>query len=134
MYTYIYIYIYAYIYTYIYIYTYRYIYIYINIYIHILGSMINALVRSSTEEDVSTEVKDKNVPRKSIIGYLLGIFCVYYLCPIGRVYVFYVGHVDKSSLYETLFHSNILSKHYHHHHRVSIRYYALHFLVMNIFL
>jgi hypothetical protein len=32
------------------------------------------------------------------------------------VYVFYVGRVDKSSLYETLFHCNILSK--HHHHRV----------------
>jgi hypothetical protein len=40
------------------------------------------------------------------------IFCVHYLCFIGRVYVFYVGHVDKSSLYETLFHCNILSKHH----------------------
>jgi hypothetical protein len=29
--------------------------------------------------------------------------------------VFYVGHVDKSSLYETLFHCNILSKHHHHY-------------------
>jgi hypothetical protein len=29
--------------------------------------------------------------------------------------VFYVGHIDKSSLYETLFHCNILSKYYHHH-------------------
>jgi hypothetical protein len=28
--------------------------------------------------------------------------------------VFYVGHVDKSSLYEILFHCNILSKHHHH--------------------
>jgi hypothetical protein len=28
--------------------------------------------------------------------------------------VFYVGHVDKSSLYETLFHCNILSKHHLH--------------------
>jgi hypothetical protein len=28
--------------------------------------------------------------------------------------VFYVGHVDKSSLYET--HCNILRKHHHHHH------------------
>jgi hypothetical protein len=42
------------------------------------------------------------------------IFCVHYLCLIGRVYVFYVGHVDKSSLYETLFHCNILSKHHDH--------------------
>jgi hypothetical protein len=40
------------------------------------------------------------------------IFCVYYLYLIGRVYMFYVGHVDKSSLYETLFH--IQSKHHHH--------------------
>jgi hypothetical protein len=31
--------------------------------------------------------------------------------------VFYVGHVDKSSLYETLFYCNILSKYHHHHHR-----------------
>jgi hypothetical protein len=43
------------------------------------------------------------------------IFCVHYLCLIGRVYVFYVGHVDKSSSYETLFHCNILSDHHHHH-------------------
>jgi hypothetical protein len=41
------------------------------------------------------------------------IFCVHYLCLIGRVYVFYVGHVDKNSLHETLFHCNILSKHHH---------------------
>jgi len=27
--------------------------------------------------------------------------------------VFYVGHVDKSSLHETLFNCNILSKHHH---------------------
>jgi hypothetical protein len=40
------------------------------------------------------------------------IFCVHYLCLVGWVYVFYVGHVDKSSLYETLFHCNILSKHH----------------------
>jgi hypothetical protein len=40
----------------------------------------------------------------------------YYLYLIGRVCVFYVGHVDKSSLYETLFHCNILSRHQHHHH------------------
>jgi hypothetical protein len=45
---------------------------------------------------------------------VLPSFCVHYLCLIGRVYVFYVGHVDKSSLYETLFHCNILSKHHHH--------------------
>jgi hypothetical protein len=42
------------------------------------------------------------------------IFCVHYLCLIRLVYVFYVGHVDKSSLYETLFHCNTLSKHHHH--------------------
>jgi hypothetical protein len=39
--------------------------------------------------------------------------CIHYLWLIGRVYVFYVGHVDKSSLYETLFHCNILIKHHH---------------------
>jgi hypothetical protein len=27
--------------------------------------------------------------------------------------MFYVGHVEKISLYETLFHYNILSKHHH---------------------
>jgi hypothetical protein len=27
--------------------------------------------------------------------------------------MFYVGHLDKSSLYETLFHCNTLSKHHH---------------------
>jgi hypothetical protein len=42
-------------------------------------------------------------------------FCVHYLCLIGRVCVLYVGHVDKSSLYETLFHYTIISKHHHHH-------------------
>jgi hypothetical protein len=39
------------------------------------------------------------------------IFCVHYLCFIRQVYVFYVR---KSSLYETLFQCNILSKHHHH--------------------
>jgi hypothetical protein len=48
------------------------------------------------------------------------IFCVHYLCLIGRVYVSYVGHVDKSSLYETIFYCNILSKHHHHHEQVDI--------------
>jgi hypothetical protein len=51
------------------------------------------------------------------------IFCVRYLCLIGRAYVFYKGHVDKSSLYETLFHRNILSKHHHHHHHHHFLYY-----------
>jgi hypothetical protein len=44
------------------------------------------------------------------------IYCVHYLCLIGWVYMFYVGHVDNSSLYETLFHCNIQNKYYHHHH------------------
>jgi hypothetical protein len=35
------------------------------------------------------------------------VFCVHYLCLIERVYVFYVGYVDKRSLHETLFHCNI---------------------------
>jgi len=42
---------------------------------------------------------------------------IYILCPLLMpywIYVFYVGYVDKSSLYETLFHCNILSKHHHH--------------------
>jgi hypothetical protein len=47
--------------------------------------------------------------------YYYFIFCVHYLCLIGRVYEVYVGHVDKSSLYKTLFHCNILSKHHHHY-------------------
>jgi hypothetical protein len=33
--------------------------------------------------------------------------------------VFFVGHLDKSSLYETLFHCNILTKHHHYHYVVS---------------
>jgi hypothetical protein len=37
-----------------------------------------------------------------------------YICLIGRVHVSYVGHIDKSRLYETLFHCNILNKHHHH--------------------
>jgi hypothetical protein len=48
------------------------------------------------------------------------IFCVHYLCLIGRVYMFYVGHVDKSSLYEALFHCNILSEHHHHQYGTAI--------------
>jgi hypothetical protein len=53
------------------------------------------------------------------------IFCVHYLCLIGRVYVFYVGHVDKSSLYETLFKCNILSKHHYHHHSFMFIYICI---------
>jgi hypothetical protein len=49
-------------------------------------------------------------------------FCVHYLYLIGRVYVFYVGYVDKNSLYETLFLCNTLSEYHHQadsfHHRV----------------
>jgi hypothetical protein len=52
------------------------------------------------------------------MGFLITtgfIVCVHYLCLIARVYVFYVGYLDKSSLYETLFRCNIPSKHHHHH-------------------
>jgi hypothetical protein len=48
---------------------------------------------------------------EEVTRYTLFIFCVHYLCLIGRVYVFYLGYVDKSSLYETC---NTLSKHHHH--------------------
>jgi hypothetical protein len=48
----------------------------------------------------------------SLIGC---VYLDYYFCLIGRVYVFYVGYVDTSSLYETLFHCNILGKHHYHH-------------------
>jgi hypothetical protein len=40
-------------------------------------------------------------------------FRVHYLYLIERVYMFYEGLVDKSSLHEILFHCNILSKHHH---------------------
>jgi hypothetical protein len=43
------------------------------------------------------------------IGMNAFIFCVHYLCLIGRVYVFYVGHID----YETLPDVVILRKHHH---------------------
>jgi hypothetical protein len=33
---------------------------------------------------------------------------------LSAEYLWLIGHVDKSSLYETLFHCNILSKHHHH--------------------
>jgi hypothetical protein len=39
---------------------------------------------------------------------------VSYNALFGRVYVIYGGHEDKSSLYDTLFHCSILSKHHHH--------------------
>jgi hypothetical protein len=45
----------------------------------------------------------------------ISFFFFHYLCLIGQVYMFYVGHVDKSSLYETLFHCNMLSKHHYLH-------------------
>jgi hypothetical protein len=77
-------YIYIYVYIYVYIYIYLYIYTYIYVYIYIY------------------------------IYIYAYIFCVHYLCLIERVYVFYVGHVDKSSLYETIFNCNISSKHHHH--------------------
>jgi hypothetical protein len=43
------------------------------------------------------------------------ISIVHYLCLIGQVYMFYIGHIDKSSLYETLFHCTVLIKKHHHH-------------------
>jgi hypothetical protein len=42
-----------------------------------------------------------------VMYYILDVSCLRLnccICLIGRVYVFYVGHVDKSSVYETLFH------------------------------
>jgi hypothetical protein len=44
--------------------------------------------------------------------------CFHFLCLLlmpywTSLFVFYLGHVDKSSLNETLFHCNILSKHHH---------------------
>jgi hypothetical protein len=92
---YIFIYIYICIDEFTYVSIYVYIYIYVNMSIFGIG-----------------EVKD--YLRHSKKGMIM--FCVHYLCLIGRMYVFYVGHADKSSLYETLFHCNILSK--HHHHRI----------------
>jgi hypothetical protein len=55
----------------------------------------------------------------TIVDYTIVVdfLCSLLMPLIGRVYVFYVGHVDKSILYEILFHCNILSKHHHHHHQ-----------------
>jgi dynein heavy chain len=67
-------------------------------------------------QDAERELYKAEMRLKSCQEVLSGsIFYVYYLCLIGRVYMFYVGHVDKSSLYETHFHYNILSKHHHHY-------------------
>jgi hypothetical protein len=68
--------------------------IYVYIYLRMLGTFLSPLVCGAS---------------------ISLIFCVLYLSLIGRVYVFYIGHVDKSSLYGTLFHCNILSKHHHHY-------------------
>jgi hypothetical protein len=52
----------------------------------------------------------------------ISMYAVHFLCLTGRVYVFYAGHVDKSSLCEILLHCNILSKHHHHHHLIVRNY------------
>jgi hypothetical protein len=84
-----------------YIWIHVYIYIYVHMYVYILHVYTNVYFFS-----VFLYTYELMKPKYSI--------CVHYLCLIGRVFVFYVGHVDKSSLYETLFYCNILSKHHHH--------------------
>jgi hypothetical protein len=87
-----------------------YIYKYIHTYIYTLSNL-----STGTYTNSYIFIYHRNMWGTDI--ELAFIFCVYYLCLIGRVYVFHVGHVDKSSLYETFFHCNTLSKH-HHHHRI----------------
>jgi hypothetical protein len=116
--------LYMYRYTYIYIYNiYTYIYIYIYIYIHIfIYIYINTSVTDPASQlqgagfNLCLSFEIALCPYLYILLIIIGQhFCVHYLCLIERVYVFYVGHVVKSSLNETLFHCNILSKHHHHH-------------------
>jgi hypothetical protein len=71
---------------------------------------------NESNQNYRNEISDSEFNYLMIqLGINAFIFCVHYLCLIGQVYVIYVGHVDKSSLYETLFHHNILSKHHHYH-------------------
>jgi hypothetical protein len=103
-----------------YIYIWWYIYIYIFMYIHIYTEVCLGLDPAARWEDRWA----KNCIRNYLISFgasyccLRGdysccintfIICVHYLCLIGRVDVFYVGHVDKNSLYEALLHCNIPS-------------------------
>jgi hypothetical protein len=85
----------------------------------------NARLKQKNEHSVLTISGLCDYKARLSIAFIL---CVHYLCLIGRVYVYYVGHVNKSSLYETLFHCNILSKHHHHHLLV------IYFLLLLIFL
>jgi hypothetical protein len=73
------------------------------------------LVRNEIDNLISSMNIVLSTMLEDCLAKAIFIFCVPYLCLIGRVYEFYVGHVDKSSLYETLFHCNIQIKHHHHH-------------------
>jgi hypothetical protein len=79
----------------------------------------------STNPNPNTNTNTNSNP-STIMHMLSFLFCLHYLCLIGRAYVFYVGHVDKSSLYETFFHCNILSKYHHHHHMLVLHRFVGH--------
>jgi hypothetical protein len=58
-----------------------------------------------------TKLKIGNIPFQHLESDGVALCLWLYLCLIGWVYVFYV---DKSTLYETLFNCNILSRHHRH--------------------
>jgi hypothetical protein len=75
----------------------------------IMNTTHNNTLSAAAEAKTKRMEMRKNLPRFGHIEVSSVAFIVYVLLD-----VFYVGHLDKSSLYETLFHCNLLSKHHHH--------------------
>jgi len=89
-----------------------------NIYIYIINKQKKLHANVYITKHIIYIYKENFQSIYCIILWPVALICTYihYVTNVyGRVYVFYVGHVDKSSLYETLFHCNILSKHHHIH-------------------
>jgi hypothetical protein len=124
IYMHIYIYIYLYIYIYIYINIYLYTYMYINQNLLFPLRLINCY-RSMLVDGFHSV--NQSLVRSFFMGEMfwlsiVGLFCCIYfhfLCSLLMPY--WLGlcvlrrTCRQSSLYETLFHCNTLSKHHHHH-------------------
>jgi hypothetical protein len=82
---------------YLYIYVYIHIYIYIYIYIYSLDAAQRVLDLEAQNIDAIQTVAGIYYVSCLQLSSCINVmnFCVYYLCHIGGVYVFYVGHVER---------------------------------------
>jgi hypothetical protein len=128
IYTYISIYVYMYIYTYIYTFEYIYMFVFIcknthfRIYQHIIKHVLNLDINMyKIPIHMYIYLCAQHICKYMYISFEINVrtyvhIYVFITYALLDEFVFYVGHGDKSSLYETLFHCNILSKHHHNHH------------------